>query len=188
MLIKKIIFLVLLLLAVSCGKNAASTPENSEEVRTVIRDYPYYESIYDLKNSNHEIIRATIAEDKGEEDVLIKSTWSEEDDFYEKYHIYTLRVEEKYHGTLEAGDLVDVKISLDEQGAALTNDGIYFLTLYEEGPADIANPDQGFIPIEKDHLILKEDTKALFNETNANPSLKSLSLPVEEAAENFLAE
>ncbi|NMB13863.1 MAG: hypothetical protein GX985_01230, partial [Gallicola sp.] len=47
---------------------------------------------------------------------------------------------------------------------------------------------QGFIPIEKDHLILKEDTKALFNETNANPSLKSLSLPVEEAAENFLAE
>lgn len=183
----KLIFFSFLfvLLITACTSENKTKGEFNPNIKA---DYPYYNNLQEILNASTDVIRGKIVEDQGIKEYILEDELGPEYTTILPYRIYVLEVTESLKGTLAQGDKFTVKIDNIDEEKKLTNDGLYFLEVYEDKsePASIVNPMQGNIPIEQELVKLNSDTKLFFNEStmaerSSNSSNSNLTLPVENA-------
>ena len=175
----------LVILITSCNSN--NKAKGAFNPNTIV-DYPYYNNLTEVLEASTDVIRGTVVEDQGIKEYILEDDLGPEYTTKLPYHIYVLEVTETLKGSLAQGDKLTVKVDNIEKDKKLTNDGLYFLEVYQDKdePASIVNPMQGNIPIEQDLLNVNTDTKLFFNEStiaerSSSSSKSNLTIPVEDA-------
>lgn len=183
----KIIFfsLLFILLSTSCSLNNNRKEDFNPNIKV---DYPYYNNLTEALVASTDVIRGNIIEDRGIKEYILEDDLGPEYTTKLPYRIYVLEVTESLKGSLSKDDHITVKVDNIEEPKELTNDGLYFLEVFEDKnePANIINPMQGNIPIEENTLQLNTDTKIFFEnnmitEKNSNASKSNPTIPVEDA-------